>query len=202
MADKQNDDPEDVAGSEEGGDRAIDPGDTWAANDTPVVEVSFEALEEDLLAEQRESELDEDGPVDTQHSDGSASTPMEAQDYRGLVYTPPDEPPILPSDSPEGIEIVAGFGKDLEEDDDPREQILPPTVADNDLDLQEKILYVLRHSSETNRMPPDVQVEVEDGIVYLTGQVETLDDVDLVSTLVQDIEGVVDVEEDLTVASL
>jgi osmotically-inducible protein OsmY len=47
-----------------------------------------------------------------------------------------------------------------------------------------------------------VRVEVEGGIVYLSGQVETLDDVDVVSGVVQAIDGVQDVEEELIVTSL
>ena len=64
-------------------------------------EISYEALEERLAEEERAAEFDEDGPVDTQHGDGTAYYPLEAQ-QQGLVYVPPDDPPILPSDDPRG----------------------------------------------------------------------------------------------------
>src|SRR4249919_184993 len=68
------------------------------------VEISLEELEEQANDRQRERELAVEGPVDTQHSDGSAYYPLEA-DQQGLVYIPPDDPPVLPSDDPQGIEM-------------------------------------------------------------------------------------------------
>ena len=162
-------------------------------------EISLEELEEELQAQTREAEFDEDGPVDTQHGDGTAYYPLKAQ-QQGLVYIPPDEPPVLPSDNPQGIEIAAGFGKDLVFDD-PRGEDTPDRLAGADWDLQARIEAVLRKSSLTNQMT-DIKVAVEDGIVYLSGEVETLDDIDVVCSVVQAIDGVEDVEEELIVTSL
>jgi len=169
-----------------------------AADDVGIIEVSLEEYEEELQQHARAQEFQEDGPVDTQHGDGSAYYALEAQ-QQGLVYIPPDDPPVIPSNDPEGIEIAAGFGKAIEEEDDPREENLPDRVINNDSDLEEKIRVALRKNSETAHLT-NVIVTVEDGIVYLAGQVETLDDVDLVVTVVGDLEGVVDVEEELEVA--
>ena len=162
-------------------------------------EISLEELEEELQAQTREAEFDEDGPVDTQHGDGTAYYPLKAQ-QQGLVYIPPDEPPILPSDDLQGIEIAAGFGKDVVFDD-PRGEDTPDRLAGADWDLQARIEAVLRKSSLTNQMT-DIKVAVEDGIVYLSGEVETLDDIDVVCSVVQAIDGVEDVEEELIVTSL
>lgn len=162
-------------------------------------EISLEELEEEMQAQAREDELDEDGPVDTQHGDGTAYYPLKAQ-QQGLVYIPPDEPPVLPSDDPQGIEIAAGFGKDLVFDD-PRGEDTPDRLAGADWDLQARVEAVLRKSSLTNQMT-DIKVAVEDGIVYLSGEVETLDDIDVVCSVVQAIDGVEDVEEELIVTSL
>ena len=162
-------------------------------------EISLEELEEELQAQAREAEFDEDGPVDTQHGDGTAYYPLKAQ-QQGLVYIPPDEPPILPSDDLQGIEIAAGFGKDVVFDD-PRGEDTPDRLAGADWDLQARVEAVLRKSSLTNQMT-DIKVAVEDGIVYLSGEVETLDDIDVVCSVVQAIDGVEDVEEELIVTSL
>jgi osmotically-inducible protein OsmY len=67
--------------------------------------------------------------------------------------------------------------------------------------LQARIIAVLRKSSLTNQMT-GIKVEIEDGVVHLSGQVETLDDIDVVCSVVQDIDGVKDVEEELIVTSL
>ncbi len=162
-------------------------------------EISLEELEDDLVAREQEAEFDEDGPVDTQHGDGTAYYPLKAQ-QQGLVYVPPDDPPVLPSDDLQGIQIAAGFAKDVELDD-PRGEVPPDEVAGGDWDLQARITDMLRKSSLTNYLP-DIRVRVRDGVVYLAGRVETLDDIDVVCSLIQDIDGVQDVEEELEVASL
>lgn len=162
-------------------------------------EVSLEELEEALQAQTIEEEMEEDGTVDTQHGDGTAFYPLKAQ-QQGLVYIPPDDPPILPSDDPQGIEIAAGFGKEVEFDD-PRGEETPDRLAGNDWDLQARIVAVLRKSSLTNQMT-DIKVEVRDGIVYLAGKVDTLDDVDVVCSVVEGIDGVEDIEEELLVSNV
>jgi hypothetical protein len=164
--------------------------------DDPAVEVSLEALEEAAQARAREAEFDEDGRADTQDTDGSAYYPLKAQ-QQGLVYTPPDDPPVIPGDDPQGAEIAAGFGKTVEGDDS-RAAILPDRVAGNDLDLEEQIGDLLRKKSTTVDTS-NVTVRVEAGVVYLTGAVETLDDADRLSALVADVEGVVDVEDNLDI---
>jgi hypothetical protein len=177
----------------------IEEDDTGQPDGFAGEEISLEQLEEELQAQTREEEMDEDGTVDTQHGDGTAYYPLKAQ-QQGLVYIPPDDPPILPSDDLQGIEIAAGFGKEVELDD-PRPEDTPERLAGNDWDLQARIMTVLRKSSLTNQMTA-IQVQVEDGVAYLSGEVETLDDIDIVCSVVQDIDGVKDVEEELIVTSL
>ncbi len=167
----------------------------WQA--TPTEDLSLEALEEHFGARRREEELDEDGPVDTQHSDGSAYDVHAAQ-RQGLVYTPPDDPPILPSRDPQGVEIAAGFGRALEEVDDPLAEDLPDRFAGSDEHLAEQIRTALRINGETAQHE-DIEVEVVDGVVYLSGKVETLDDVDNILSVVRNVSGVVDIEEGLLV---
>jgi hypothetical protein len=194
-----------MAGSQLDDADNITMGERLGLEDTSIVdefeeeEISLEELEERLAAEEREAEFDEDGPVDTQHGDGTAYYPLKAQ-QQGLVYIPPDDPPILPSDDPQGIEIAAGFAKEAQFED-PRGEYVPERVAGGDWDLQARIVSVLHKSSLTNQMT-EVRVQVEDGIVYLSGKVETLDDIDVVCSVVQNIEGVDDVEEELIVTSL
>ena len=75
----------------------IEADDTGRPDGFAGEEISLEELEEELQAQTREEELDEDGTVDTQHGDGTAYYPLKAQ-QQGLVYIPPDDPPVLPSD--------------------------------------------------------------------------------------------------------
>jgi hypothetical protein len=194
-----------MAGSQLDDADNITEGERLGVEDTSVTdefdddEISLEELEERLAEKERGAEFDEDGPVDTQHGDGTAYYPLKAQ-QQGLVYVPPDDPPILPSDDLQGIEIAAGFGKESQFED-PRGEYVPERLAGGDWDLQARIESVLHKSSLTNQMTA-VQVQVEDGIVYLSGKVETLDDIDVVCSVVQQIDGVADVEEELIVTSL
>jgi hypothetical protein len=194
-----------MAGSQLDDADNITEGERLGIEDTEILdefagdEISYEALEEQLAEEERAAEFDEDGPVDTQHGDGTAYYPLKAQ-QQGLVYDPPDDPPVLPSDSPQGIEIAAGFAKETQFED-PRGEYVPERLAGGDWDIQARIVAVLHKSSLTNQMT-EIQVEVQDGIAYLSGKVDTLDDIDVVCSVIEQIEGVVDVEEELIVTSL
>jgi hypothetical protein len=194
-----------MAGSQLDDADNITEGERLGIEDTDVLdefdeeEISYEALEERLEEEERAFEFDEDGPVDTQRGDGTAYYPLKAQ-QQGLVYDPPDDPPILPSDAPEGIEIAAGFAKETQLED-PRGEDVPQRFAGADWDIQARIVAVLHKSSLTNQMT-GIQVEVRDRVAYLSGNVDTLDDIKVVCSTIEQVEGVVDVEEELIVTSL
>jgi alkanesulfonate monooxygenase SsuD/methylene tetrahydromethanopterin reductase-like flavin-dependent oxidoreductase (luciferase family) len=143
-------------------------------------------LEEDLVEEEA---------FDTQHGEGHTFDPYEADD-QGLTYTPPTDPPIMLVDEDEtGVEIAAGFAQSMEEIE-PSVEDLPENVKNNDLDIQQNIEQALRYNSETMHLN-NVHVEVTDGIVTLTGTVPTMDDLGLVYEIVYDMEGVVEVRNDL-----
>lgn len=150
---------------------------------------SLEELEEELEGEARDR--DADGVYDTAHTDGSTTNVQEAMD-QGLVYNPPSDPPVLPSDDPDGIKIATGFGDSMESAG-ADEYDLPEHVDNQDLDLQEDVEIELRDNSETGHLD-DVRVTVEDGVVWLYGTVPSDEDIAIVDYLVRDIEGVVDVE--------
>jgi hypothetical protein len=162
--------------------------------DAPLEEYSLEELEE--WAEELRRERDAGSWIDTAHSDGSTTDPHEAQE-QGLVYTPPTDPPVLPSDDPQGAEIAAGFATSMEEYG-PDVVDLPERVDNNDEDLVQDVLTMLRNNSETSHLT-EVQVAVRNGVVYLRGNVVSQDDISLVDEMVRDMEGVVDVENDLDV---
>ncbi|HXF63972.1 MAG TPA: BON domain-containing protein [Caldilineaceae bacterium] len=173
----------------------VSSGSQWGdPTDAPTDEVSFEELME--LQDELEEETSWGDLIDTQHTDGSTDNVHLAMD-QGLVYTPPHDPPVAPSDDLQGVEIAAGFASSMEEADLDVED-LPERVDNNDSDLEENIRDALRYNSETMNLD-DVRVYVRNGIVYLRGTVETDEDIAIVDELVRDIEGVVDVENELDV---
>jgi hypothetical protein len=164
-------------------------------SDAPEVEVSYEELEE-ILAEQVEDTMT-GNPIDTQHTDGSTDDPYVAQD-QGLVYTPPSDPPVLPSDDWQGAEIAAGFATSMEESD-PDVEDLPDRVDNQDSDLAEDVATSLRYNSETSHLH-HIRILVRNGIVRLRGTVFSNEDLAIVEEQVRDLAGVIDVQNELEVA--
>ncbi len=145
-----------------------------------------------------EQDLATDTLVDTQHGQGHTYNPEEAWE-QGLTYTPPDDPPVLPSDDPQGAEIAAGFAPSMAETH-PDEEDLPAHVDNNDADLEEDVYVMLRNTSETTDLADEINISVLDGVVTLEGTVQNDTDIALLYEIVSNMEGVVDVENLLEVA--
>jgi hypothetical protein len=144
-----------------------------------------------------DKELGTEEFIDTQHGDGHTYNPQQAAD-QGLTYTPPSDPPTVPSEErAEGVEIAAGFAPSME-DTDPDAEALPPHVDAGDLEIEEDAQLALRYNSETAHLT-GVQVRVREGIAGLFGTVESEDDLARVYSVVGDLEGVVRVESFLRV---
>ncbi len=155
----------------------------------------IESLEE--MRAEEEQDLEKETLRDTQHSDGHTFNPYHAQD-QGLTYTPPTDPPVVPShQDPQGAEVAAGFATSME-GTEPNAKKLPPEIADNDLNLRANIYEVLRKNSETTHLT-DLEVQVRDGVAHLRGKVLNQNDIARVYDIVNNLEGVVDVRNDLTV---
>lgn len=154
-------------------------------DDDPLVEVSLEELDElnDEIQRDRESEE----IFDTQHTDGSTSNPEQAEE-QGLVYIPPDDPPVIPSDNLQGAEVAAGFDAAIA-GEDPRARRVPARLLGNDEDLEAMVRTALIKNSETSTLQ-DVRVAVQDGVVHLYGVVSSLEEIAIVDQLVRDLEAV------------
>lgn len=154
----------------------------------------LEGQDEDL-----ESELDTDydNVYKTKHSDGHTNNIHVAWD-QGLTYTPPDDPATVPSaDSPWGLELAAGFATSVEEAGIETED-LPENVDDNDLDLLDDIYLALHNNSETAHLT-NIKVQVEDGVVNLWGTVTDENDIAVISEILTDLEGVVEIIDNLEI---
>ena len=162
--------------------------DGMMGDDEPIEEVSLEELEE--LEEAARRDLESDEIYDTQHTDGSTTNPEQAEE-QGLVYIPPDDPPVLPSDDLQGVEIAAGFSDSLD-GEDPRAGRLPTRLLGNDEDLEELVMAALAKNSETSTMTA-VRVAAQDGVIHLYGVVDTDEEIAIVDQLVRDLAGVDDV---------
>lgn len=112
----------------------------------------------------------------------------------GLAYYPPEDPVVLPSDdSDQDLEVATGFGVSLRDAGYDREE-LPPHIEGADDDLAEDVVEALKIASIISGFR--VQVEVEDGVVYLSGVVSTFDDLARMESVVHSVPGVEDVDAD------
>jgi hypothetical protein len=161
--------------------------------DAPTEEISLDELEE-LLGSAHDLAMED--IFDTQHGDGHTYNPHLAQD-QGLVYTPPDDPPVLPADDGQGAQMATGFAQSMEESN-PDIEDLPARVDNNDLDLEDDILAALQNNSETSHLT-EIDVHVRNGIAYVSGLVESEDDIARVADVVTYLDGVLDVVTDLEV---
>ncbi len=183
---RRNDEPRD--------ERAGSSGQWGDPTEPPVVEVSFEEILE--LQDELEGDDTLGDMIDTAHTDGSTENVQMAMD-QGLVYTPPMDPPVVPSDDLQGAEIAAGFADNIEEDDLDLEDF--PDSADNDMQLEADIRRALQLNSETTHLD-NVRIYIRNGVAYLRGFVPNEDDITIVDEFMRDLDVVRDIQNELEVA--
>lgn len=118
----------------------------------------------------------------------------------GMTWVPPVDPPVVPSDDPQGISVAAGFGVSaLEEpyDDDHRSE---PLSAEGD--LNDRIREAIRADAATSRFADVIVIGVRDGTVVLRGMVDDIDDTDNVAAVVERVSGVDEVIDEIEVSAL
>ena len=184
-------------------ERRLDEGESEALSLEEMQADPAPEVWEEVLRLQPEIDLDEDLGTEqryqTQRSEGSTFNPDEAEE-QGLSYTPPSDPPVVPSDDePQGVEMAAGFAPSME-DTEPEARRVPERIENRDLDLEEKIDDELRLNSETRHLR-DIRVYVSDGVVSLFGSVPDDDDAARAVDLVADMPEVARVYDYLEVES-
>ncbi len=141
----------------------------------------------DADEDEAEEDLTQVYHYDTQHGDGHTYDVGLALD-QGLTYTPPTDPPTMPSADGEGLEVATGFGLSME-DSNLDAEALPEGIDNNDLDLEEDVYEVIRFNSETQNLS-NVRVRASNGVVALFGTVPDDQDMERLVDLVEDMEGV------------
>lgn len=104
-------------------------------------------------------------------------------------YMPPTDPPVLPGGS-DAIHVATGFGIS------PEEEAANDPLPRGDEDIRQQVILALEQDSLTSLY--DFRVEVEDGVVRLTGLVPSLDDAEHATWMLGELPGVVDVIDDTT----
>lgn len=166
---------------DEGMDNLIDPGFNERLSNNPDVM----DLARDYLTEGEEPSFSED----------PGTTDVIEVVEEGETYFPPTDPPIVRRGL-DNAEVMGGFSSDsMEEPDMPEDQEARFTGGDEE--LADRVRYALAADSYTTDL--NITVEVEDGVVYLHGNVGSLEDIEMAEEVAGSVPGITDVEEDLEI---
>lgn len=105
-------------------------------------------------------------------------------------YIPPIDPPVLPGGA-EAIHTATGFGIDVEEETERGEPY------EHDGDLEDEVRLLIRGDSLASHWT--LEPTVEEGVVTLRGIVPTVQDAEYIQSIVGEVRGVVDVEDEMTI---
>ena len=114
---------------------------------------------------------------------GETDDPLVAIE-EGQTYVPPSDPPIVPSDDPEGIESPAGEGHDAEGD------------------MNARIREELRADAATTALADRLEIAVIGSTAILRGTVDGIEDTDALVEVASRVEGITDVRDETEVAGL
>jgi hypothetical protein len=117
----------------------------------------------------------------------------------GMPWVPPSDPPVVPGDEAQP-EIAAGFGSTGGEEPFDADHHSEP-VADQD-ERTERVLDALRSDATTSFLVDGLSVDTEGGRVFVSGEVEDIEDEDNVMAVASRATGVSDVVSRLHIRAL
>jgi hypothetical protein len=151
----------------------------WTADE--VGTVSLDALEDDGLR------------------DGETDDPLVAIE-EGQTYVPPSDPPTLPSDDPQGIEVAGGSG--VEGAIEPFDEDHRSGDNEDESDANARIREAIRDDAATSPYADRLEIAVVGSTAILRGVVDELDDGDTLAAVVERVPGIDEVRDETEVASL
>ncbi|HUG46880.1 MAG TPA: hypothetical protein VMP67_00530 [Candidatus Limnocylindria bacterium] len=130
---------------------------------------------------------------------GETSNPDVAAE-EGMTYVPPTDPPVVPSDDPQGAEVAAGFGATAT--DEPYDENHRSTALSSEDEMSARVREALRADAATSRYADSVSIGTRGRTVALRGVVDDVDDTYNVVEVVSRVSGVDEVIEELDVRGL
>jgi len=118
----------------------------------------------------------------------------------GQTWVPPSDPPTVPSDDPQGIDVAAGTGvegMDERYDGDHR------TGGDLDEgDLNGRIREAIRNDAATSVLADRLEIAVVGSTAILRGVVDDIGDGDALAAVIEQVDGIDDVRDETAVVGL
>jgi hypothetical protein len=128
-------------------------------------------------------------------ADSPGTTDIIEAIEEGEPYFPPTDPPVRP-DRLDNAGMLGGFAAtSLEEPTDDVDH--PIRLLTNDEEIAERVRYALAADAYTTDL--NIEVEVNNGTVYLTGRVASLEEAEQAEQVAGDVAGVEEVEENLEI---
>jgi hypothetical protein len=140
-----------------------------------------------------------DQAIESELRDGETDDPLVAIE-EGQAWVPPSDPPTVPSDDPQGIDIAAGTGVEgagERYDDD--------HLGGGDLDegeLNGRIREAIRNDAATSALADRLEIAVVGSTAILRGVVDDLEDGDNLAAVIEQVDGIDEVRDETEVASL
>lgn len=190
-----------------------------------TIDDSIEVLNDDDPGEQPEMPSDEDGDfayqdpdtvayegpdaadeedeeedrltLDPDFSGDVGTTDSEVAAAEAVPYFPPTDPVVKIDRAERGeLEVVGGFDATSMDDLSASDGETIP----GDADITDAVMRELREDALTTDMV--LQADTQRGVVYLRGTVQTMEDAENAEAVARRVEGVLDVDEQLTVLAI
>jgi hypothetical protein len=170
-----------------------------------VPDMAYEPLDADEQFDyaDRQSLRDDISDTDPTFEESPGTTYFQEAIEEAEPYFPPTDPVVRPSTDEEELEVVGGFeGTSMDElvtDPD-----LEPSASEEagelygygpraDGDIQQDVTRELREDAYTSTMP--LEVEVVNGVVYLRGRLQSIEDAEYAEDVAARVPGVVEVRD-------
>lgn len=127
--------------------------------------------------------------IDPDFTDDIGTTDPQVAAGEGVPYYPPTDPVVRPSTDDEELKILTGFGPGAMAGDDEFGD------APGDEDLAEAVAGALSRDALTSDLA--ITVLVRNGVVYLRGEVPSVDDASAAEAIAGDVPGAIEIREEL-----
>jgi len=165
--------------------------------DTEIYEGELEAGVNDVPGAPAEQNLESLAARELR-AEETANPDVAAEE--GMPWVPPIDPPVVPGDGPEGLQVASGFGSSaLAEpyDDDHHSDLLSAEGDLNDL-----VREALRADSSSSPFEDRVAIGTVGGRVVLRGIVPDIEDSENIVAVAERVEGVTEVVDELEIEAL
>jgi hypothetical protein len=140
-----------------------------------------------------------DAAADSELREGETDDPIVAIE-EGLTYVPPSDPPTVPSDDPQGIDVAAGSG--VEGADEPFDDDHRDGADLDESDMNARVRAAIRDDAATSQYADRIEIAVLGSTAILRGTVDEIDDGDTLAAVVERVGGIREVRDETEVANL